>query len=122
MAETKTENERLRTEIGTMKAIIDKLQEPHGYWDTSNTDTSHDSIEEITEEYDPGDIVEVRPFRELDTIYVLVDYDGYREFSTREAAEAARRRCEGEQPRMSPVAGGQELQSVPSNLKTMEKS
>lgn len=73
--------------VRAAEARVKELLEPHFYWDNRHTDCSYESIEDATEDDEPGAIVELRPIHELPTIFVLVREDGYEEFASREEAE-----------------------------------
>lgn len=69
---------------------INKLQTPGWYWDDRCLEESHDTIEEMVDGYDIGEVIELRPMHELPKIYVLREKNGHSIHDTEEAAEAAR--------------------------------
>jgi hypothetical protein len=68
---------------------VDRLRKPNWYWDNNCLESSAESIEDATCEYDIGEVIELRPVHELPLIFVVRDDTGNEEFSSKEEAEMA---------------------------------
>ena len=67
--------------------VINKLSEASWYWDDNNVETAYNLIELSVGCYDVGDIVKLRPLRELPSVYVLKGRSEHQVFATKEEAE-----------------------------------
>ncbi len=76
-------------EIKRLQKLISKLSTPHFYRDERDPyQLPFESIEAVIACDDPGDVIPLRPFHELPTVWIRVKNGGYKSHDTHAAAEA----------------------------------